>query len=106
VSSTNLRRSIQNCPAARNKKTERRVRGGDKPRRAGIRYPRFRALGPGGAGGTCGNHVGDGRVYDFVGLPTLHDAVALPESDAAEPPRVRPIRRRDWAHALAHSRTR
>jgi hypothetical protein len=35
------------------------------------------------------------RVYDFVDLPTLHNAVALLESDTAEAPKARPIRRRD-----------
>ena len=35
------------------------------------------------------------RVYDFVDLPTLHDAVALLESDTVGTLKARPIRRRE-----------
>jgi integrase len=65
-------------------------------KRAGIRDPRFRALDPAvqeELAGTTWETMR--RVYDFVDLPTLHDAVALLESDTADAPKARPIRRRD-----------
>jgi hypothetical protein len=72
----------------------RKAEGIDIPRlgshgekRAGIRVPRFQALDPAVQEELAGG--------DFVYLSTLHNAIALLESDTAEALKARPSRRRN-----------